>query len=310
MCMGSLKKFMNETKPGKSYGGYYLMVENDNLCLLCERQRRDPLKQARAALIKTEHSFKLLVIDTSALGFSWYIYLIRIIYWLLIHQYLHFSWHHICEGPSQPALFTWCWQVTWRIQVFIALYRPHTSSVKLSENTAKDPNCSLNSQSRLWNEFAVDSSVLWSWEVGRADHLPYLQSLLINFTYKKGGVIPPKQRLQACTAAVLRVKSTWSLLLPAQFLCIPAAAFGSAGGAEPVGDSKWQRSAQRRCDICCALGVKCDRVITLQGTALPAALAAMTQILLPKHRCAGNAPGPNREGFLVCTSQILLLLVW
>lgn len=67
MCMGSLKKFMNETKPGKSYGGYYLMVENDNLCLLCERQRRDPLKQARAALIKTEHSFKLLVIDTSAL---------------------------------------------------------------------------------------------------------------------------------------------------------------------------------------------------------------------------------------------------
>lgn len=73
MCMGSLKKFMNETKPGKSYGGYYLMVENNNLCLLCERQRRDPLKQARAALIKAEHSFKLLVIDTSALGFSWYI---------------------------------------------------------------------------------------------------------------------------------------------------------------------------------------------------------------------------------------------
>lgn len=122
--------------------------------------------------------------------------------------------------------------------MFIALYRLHTSSVKLSENTAKDPNCSLNSQSRLWNEFAVDSSVLWSWEVGRADHLPYLQSLLINFTCKKGGVIPPKQRLQACAAAVLRVKSTWSLWLPAQFLCIPAAAFGSAGGAEPVGDSK------------------------------------------------------------------------
>lgn len=73
MCMGSLKKFMNETKPVKSYPGYYLMIENNNLCLLYERQRQDPHKQARAALIKAEHSFKLLVIDMSALGVSWYI---------------------------------------------------------------------------------------------------------------------------------------------------------------------------------------------------------------------------------------------
>lgn len=150
----------------------------------------------------------------------------------------------------------------------------------------------------------------WSWEVGRADHLLYLESLLITFTYIKGGVIPPKQRLQACTAAVLHEKSTWSLWPPAQFVCIPAAALGSAEGAEPVGDSQWQRSAQHRCDICRALDVKCDRVITLQGTALPAALAAVTHILLPKHRCAGNAPGPNGKGFLVCTSHILLVLLW
>lgn len=43
--------------------------------------------------------------------------------------------------------------------------------------------------------------------------------------------------------------------------------------------------------------MKCERVITLQGTALPAALPAVTQILLPKHRCAGDAPGPSGEGF-------------
>lgn len=49
--------------------------------------------------------------------------------------------------------------------MFVALYRHHTSSVKLSENTAKDPKCSLSSQPRLWDEFAIDSSVLWSWEV-------------------------------------------------------------------------------------------------------------------------------------------------
>lgn len=61
---------MNETKPEKSYHGYYLKVENDNLCLLSERQRQDPLKQAGTALIKAEHSFKLLVIDTSALAFQ------------------------------------------------------------------------------------------------------------------------------------------------------------------------------------------------------------------------------------------------
>lgn len=66
--MGSLKKFMNETKHEKSYHGYYLKVENDNLCLLYERQRQDPLKQAGTALMKAEHRFKLLVIDTSVLA--------------------------------------------------------------------------------------------------------------------------------------------------------------------------------------------------------------------------------------------------
>lgn len=208
----------------------------------------------------------------------------------------------------KPALFTWCWQVTWRIQVFIALYRPHTSSVKLSENTAQDPKCSFELPAKAvgW----VCSRLFCALELGRADHLPYLQSFLITFTYIKSGVIPPKQSLQACTAAVLCVKSMGSLWLTAQSMCIPAAAFGSAEGAELVGDGKWQRSTQHKCDICHALGMKCDRVITLQGTALPAALAAVTQILLPKHRCAGNSPGSNGEGFLVCTSQILLVLVW
>lgn len=150
MCLGSLKKFMNETKPEKSYHGYYLKVEN-NLCLLYERQRQDPLKQARAALIKAEHSFKLLVIDTSALALqltyiTWYISCIG--YWY-ISICISVDLHHVCEGPSQPTLFIWCWQVTWRIQVFVALYRPHTSSVKLSENTAKYLKCSLSSQIRL-----------------------------------------------------------------------------------------------------------------------------------------------------------------
>lgn len=70
MCIGSLKKFVNETKPEKSYHGYYLKVENDNLCLLYERQRQDPLKQTGTALIKAEQNFKLLVIDTSALAFQ------------------------------------------------------------------------------------------------------------------------------------------------------------------------------------------------------------------------------------------------
>lgn len=33
-------------------------------------QRQDPLKQAGTALIKAEHSFKLLAIDTSAVAFQ------------------------------------------------------------------------------------------------------------------------------------------------------------------------------------------------------------------------------------------------
>lgn len=61
---------MNETKREKSYHGYYLKVENDNLCLLYERQRQDSPKQANTALIKAEYSFKLLVIDTSGLTFQ------------------------------------------------------------------------------------------------------------------------------------------------------------------------------------------------------------------------------------------------
>lgn len=83
--------------------------------------------------------------------------------------------------------------------MFIALYRPHTSGVKLSDNTAEDPKCSLSSQPRLWDEFGVDSSVLRSWEVGRADPLPYLEFTDKLYLYKSG-VVPPKQKLQASTA--------------------------------------------------------------------------------------------------------------
>lgn len=51
-------------------------------------------------------------------------------------------------------------------------------------------------------------------------------------------------------------------------------------------------------------------LVPLQGITLPAALSAVTQIFLHEHRCAGNALSPNGEGFLACTSQMLLVLVW
>lgn len=172
MCMGSLKKFMNETKPEKSYHGYYLEVENDNLCLLYERQRQDSLKQARTTLTKADHTFKLLVIDISALAFqlmctTWFIS--HIGYWYIcICILVAFAFRHtLCIWRSFTALV-----LAGDMRDSGVCYSVQAShqQCKIIWKYSKGPKVQLELPAKAvgW----VCSRLLCALELGRADHLP------------------------------------------------------------------------------------------------------------------------------------------
>ena len=107
----------------------------------------------------------LLVIDMSAFAS-------QLIYTTYVKVLLH-SLHYLLGAGR------WC-EGFWYLLFCIGF---NTSDAKLCENTTMD---------LVWLEFSAKAMgwgcsrlfyVLWSWEVGRADHLPYMQNLLRNVTY-------------------------------------------------------------------------------------------------------------------------------
>lgn len=109
MCMGSLKRFMNGKKKKKKNGinRNYMMVKKDNLYPVYQRQAETGSAQVGEGCSHES------IVQPCAFDY-WYISITFSV-----------DIYHICEGPSsQFMLFTWCWQVMWRILVFIALYRP------------------------------------------------------------------------------------------------------------------------------------------------------------------------------------------
>lgn len=107
----------------------------------------------------------LLVIDMSAV-------VSQLIYTTYVKVLLH-SLHYLL-GPGR-----WCEGFCY----LLLCTGFNTSDAKLCENTAMDP---------VWLELSAKAMgwvcsrlfyMLWSWEVGRADRLPYMQNLLRNLTY-------------------------------------------------------------------------------------------------------------------------------
>lgn len=88
--------------------------------------------------------------------------------------------YHIREGPSSHSTwFNWCWQVMGRTRYLLLCTGLNNSDAELSENKAAD---------LVWLELSARavgwvSRRLWSWEVGRTDHLPYMQNVLRGVTY-------------------------------------------------------------------------------------------------------------------------------
>lgn len=226
-----------------------------------------------------------------------------------MHLHLHFNWH----TPGMWRSFTACFiylVLAGDVKdsgVCCSLQASH-QQCKIIWKYSKGPKVQLELPAKAvrWVCHRLFSPLELGNGKGR------LPAILAEFTDKftniKSGVIPPKQKLQACTAAVLRVKSTWSLWLPAQFMCIPAAAFGSAEGAEPVGDSDrgepgagatfavplmWNVSVWSRCrgQHCLLLCQPWPRFSCPSTDVLEMLLAPVGKV------------------FLVCTSRILLVLV-